>query len=109
MKFTPFSGKIDERKNIAVIAFETFVFGTVGLLLGTLIDKQFAKLRKKLPTFKVSLIVAQILTLGLVIWGLYKSIPGEFVEHFQITLPGMAFPAMYFGVQSSLFTAAQEF
>lgn len=109
MKFTPFSGTIDERKSIPVIAFETLVFGIIGLLLGTLIDKQFAKLRKRLPSFKISLIVAHILTLGIVVWGLYKAIPGEFVEHFQITLPGMAFPAMYFGVQSSLFEAAQKF
>ena len=109
MKFTPFSGNIDERKDITTIAFESFVFGALGLLLGTLIDRQFAKLRKKMPTFKISLIVSQILTLGLVIWGLYKAIPGQFVEHFQITLPGLSFPAMYFGVQSSLFTAAQEF
>lgn len=110
MKFKPFNSKVDDSKNLATMIFETLVFGLTGLVLGTFIDRQFDKLRndKDSLTKKLALIISQVFVLGLVIYTMYRAIPGEFVQHFQITLGGLAFPAMYFGVQSSLFSAAQS-
>jgi uncharacterized BrkB/YihY/UPF0761 family membrane protein len=87
---------------------ESIVFATSGLALGVVIDKQFDKLRKRFPKSRIPLILAQLFTLATIIAVLYRVIPGDVVRHFQATLPGMAFPAMFFGVQSSLFTAAQS-
>ncbi len=106
---TAFQSSVDTRKTFSTMMLETFVFAAAGLALGVLIDKQFDKLRKQFPDAKLWLIGGQILLLALVVVSAFKFLPrGDLVEHFQVTLPGMAFPAMYFGVQSSLFTAAQS-
>lgn len=102
-----FKSTIDSRKDTATFITESILFASAGLMLGVLVDKQFDKLRQKFPKQKLLTILAQILFLVSFIALLYRVTPGG-TSHFQITLPGMAFPAMFFGVQSSLFTAAQS-
>jgi UDP-N-acetylmuramyl pentapeptide phosphotransferase/UDP-N-acetylglucosamine-1-phosphate transferase len=102
----PFDGIVDDPKSVPVIVTETLIFGISGLILGVVIDKQFKKLSKKYNKFVVAFF--QFLVLSLVIAFSYIYIKGEFSRHFQQTLGGMIFPAMYFGVQSNLFETAQS-
>lgn len=104
---TVFDGVVDDPKHIPTFVTESFIFAVSGLLLGVFVDKQFKKLKEKFPKYRVIIAVLQILLLVTIIAAFYKYAKHEFALHFQQTLPGMAFPAMYFGVQSNLFETAQ--
>lgn len=105
---TIFDGVVDDPKHIPTFVTESFVFAASGLLLGVLVDKQFKKFKERFPKFRAVIAALQILFLVTVIAVFYKYAKHEFAIHFQKTLPGMAFPAMYFGVQSNLFETAQS-
>lgn len=104
---TVFDGVVDDPKHIPTFVTESFIFAVSGLLLGVLVDKQFKRLKEKFPKYRVIIAAIQILLLVTIIAIFYKFAKHEFALHFQQTLPGMAFPAMYFGVQSNLFETAQ--
>lgn len=105
---TIFDKVVDDSKNIPVFLTESVIFGISGLLLGVLVDKQFKKLSKKYPHLKLVIALAQFLVLAVFIAIMYMFLRNEFALHFQQTLAGMTFPAMYFGVQSNLFDTAQS-
>jgi hypothetical protein len=99
---------VDDSKNLPVFITESVIFGVSGLLLGVLVDKQFKSLSKKYPHLKLVIAFVQFLVLALFIAIMYMFLKHEFALHFQKTLAGMSFPAMYFGVQSNLFDTAQS-
>lgn len=99
---------VDDANNIPVFITESILFGVSGLLLGVTVDKQFKALVKKFPKLKLLIALAQFLVLALLIAFMYIYAPKRFALHFQQTLAGMTFPAMYFGVQSNLFDTAQS-
>lgn len=105
---TIFDKVVDDSKNIPVFLTESMIFGISGLLLGVLVDKQFKKLSKKYPSLKLVIALVQFLVLAVFIALMYMFVRNEFALHFQQTLAGMTFPAMYFGVQSNLFDTAQS-
>jgi hypothetical protein len=104
----PFDGIVDDPNSVPVIVTESLVFGISGLLAGVFIDKQFKKLSKKFPNLKLLTALVQFIVLSIVVAFTYIYIRGEYALHFQQTLAGMIFPAMYFGVQSNLFDTAQS-
>lgn len=104
---TIFDGKIDDPRHVPTFVAEATIFGVAGLLLGVIVDKQFKSLTKKYPKAKYLIGLAQFVTLALIISIMYIFVKHEFASHFQVTLTGMTFPAMYFGVQSNLFELAQ--
>lgn len=83
-------------------------FGISGLALGVLIDKHFANLTKKYPEKKFLFAFLQFVVLALIIAITYMYLQKEFATHFQVTLTGMVFPAMFFGVQGNLFDVARS-
>jgi hypothetical protein len=103
-----FDGKVDDPEHIPTFVAESFIFATSGLLLGVVVDKQFKKLKEKFPKYSLFIAIVQILLLVTIIATFFKYARQDFALHFQQTLPGMAFPAMYFGVQSNLFETAQS-
>ncbi len=103
---TIFDGKIDDTRHIFSFITESVIFSVSGLLLGAFIDKNFRKLGEKYPKYKTLIASVQLLLLIVLIAIMYIFVRHEFVLHFQRTLPGMAFPAMYFGVQSNIFETA---
>jgi ABC-type lipoprotein release transport system permease subunit len=105
---TIFDKVVDDSKNIPVFLTESVIFGISGLLLGVLVDKQFKKLTKKYTHLKLVIALAQFIVLAVFIAIMYRFVRNEFALHFQQTLAGMTFPAMYFGVQSNLFDTAQS-
>jgi uncharacterized BrkB/YihY/UPF0761 family membrane protein len=105
---TLFDKIVDDSKNVPVFLTESVIFGVSGLLLGVLVDKQFKKLTKKYPHLKLLIALSQFIVLALFIAIMYRFLRKEFALHFQQTLAGMTFPAMYFGVQSNLFDTAQS-
>lgn len=105
---TIFDKVVDDSKNIPVFITESVIFGASGLLLGVIVDKQFKALSKKYPQLKVMIALAQFLVLAIFIALMFMFLRNEFALHFQQTLAGMTFPAMYFGVQSNLFDTAQS-
>jgi hypothetical protein len=105
---TIFDKVVDDSKNLPVFITESVIFGVSGLLLGVLVDKQFKALSKKYPHLKLVIALAQFLVLAVFIAIMYIFLKHEFALHFQQTLAGMTFPAMYFGVQSNLFDTAQS-
>lgn len=88
---------------------QSVVFALSGLFIGVIVDKIFAKARSKYKDdkMKVFLIILQVIVLALTITSIYI-ISENTALHFQETIAGMAFPAMFFGVQSDLFTSAQS-
>lgn len=105
---TIFDKVVDDSKNIPIFLTESVIFGVSGLLLGVLVDKQFKALSKKYPHLKLIIALAQFLVLATFIAIMFVFLRNEFALHFQQTLAGMTFPAMYFGVQSNLFDTAQS-
>jgi hypothetical protein len=108
MGFSLFDRKIDDPENISVFMIESTIFGISGLLLGAYIDVQFKKLTQKYPEKRNLIAFAQLLLLVVIIATMFKLARDVFALHFQKTLPGMAFPAMYFGVQSNLFETSEK-
>ena len=108
MTFSAFDGKVDEPKNMFTFLFESLVFGLSGLLLGSFIDVQFKKLTQKFPKHRNVIAFVQLILLILIVGIMYLLAKNTFALHFQQTLPGMAFPAMYFGVQSNLFETSEK-
>ena len=104
----PFDGVVDDPKDITVIITEGFAFGAAGIILGVLVDKQFTKLAKQYPKYKVPIAALQLVVLYAMISLVYVFLDTEFPLHFQTTLGGLAFPALFFGVQSNIFNVAQE-
>jgi len=107
MTFHPFDGIVDDPRSITTLTFETLVIGSVGIILGTIVDKQFTALSKNNPKYATLITFLQILFSGFLVAVLYMYSPPEFTAHFQRTLPGMAFPAMFYGVQSNIFNSWQ--
>lgn len=103
-----FDGIVDDPKHIPTFVAESFIFASSGLLLGVVVDKQFKRIKDKFPKYKLLVALVQIIVLVSIIALFFKYAKHEFALHFQQTLPGMAFPAMYFGVQSNLFETAQS-
>ena len=108
MTFKVFDRKIDDPENLSVFMIESTVFGISGLLLGAYIDVQFKKLTQKYPEKRNFIALAQFLLLVVIVAIMFKLAKDVFALHFQRTLPGMAFPAMYFGVQSNLFETSEK-
>ena len=91
------------------MAAQSVVFALAGLFMGVIIDKLFAKTRAKYNTqnMKIFLVLLQVMVLALTITSIYI-ISANTALHFQETIAGMGFPAMFFGVQSDLFTTVQS-
>ena len=100
--FHPFNGSVNDPKSMATLTFETMVFGTVAIILGSLINKAFDRIRGTRKHSKI-LSMAQILVSAIMIAVMYVYLPFEFVGHFQKTLPGMVFPGLFYGVQSNIY------
>jgi hypothetical protein len=56
---------------------------------------------------RISIVIIQLLTSALYIFALFKMIPNV-TNKFQITLPGMYFPGIFFSLQYNLFIEIQE-
>lgn len=108
MTLRVFDGRVDDSRHIPTFVFESIIFGVSGLLLGVVVDSQFKKITKKFPHLKLLIALVQFFVLALLIGLMYVYARHEFASHFQRTLAGMTFPAMYFGVQSNLFETAQS-
>lgn len=104
--FHPFNGIVNNPKNVPTFTFESLVIGGVAIVLGAAINAIFNKIRGDRKPSK-TLAMLQFLIATLVVAISYVYSPFEFSEHFQTSLPGMAFPALYYGVQSNLYTAWQ--
>lgn len=109
MDFHPFDGLVDDPKNMSTLVFESLVFGLVAIILGTIIDKLFNKINEKTDKklYKYLISILQIIISAVVIGLIYLYGPTEFAHHFQATIPGMTFPALYYGVQSNIYKVWQ--
>ena len=107
--FRPFDGKVDDPRNVPTFVIESLTFGLAGLLLGSLIDRASIALAKKYPKHKVAITVLKIVVSSGILAIAYDIFPKEFTGHFQRTLPGLAFPAFYYGVQSNIFVTWQQY
>lgn len=105
---TIFDGKIDDTRHIPSFLTESFIFAMSGLMLGAFIDKNFKRLSEKYPKHKNIIALIQLSLLIVIVAAMYMFLRSEFALHFQRTLPGMAFPAMYFGVQANIFETAEN-
>lgn len=109
MDFHPFDGIVDDPKSMSTLVFESSVIGLVAIILGTLIDKLFKIISEKAGKFKIFVSIAQIIFSTIVTVFIYLYGPKEFARHFQRTLPGMLFPALFYGVQSNIYAPWQQF
>ena len=103
-----FDGKVQDPKTMPAFIAESMVFGVFGLAIGVFVDVQFKKLSDRYPAYKYLIALVQLFVLVLLVAVMYKFYKNDFVLHFQQTMPGMAFPAMYFGVQSNIFDIAHK-
>ena len=105
----PFTKSADEDPaDVLTITLESTVFGLAGLALGTIIDKIFIGIAKKHKRHSLVLSVLQIVLSGLVLGLMYVYLSSFFTDHFQRTLSGLAFPALFYGVQSNIYTTWQD-
>jgi uncharacterized protein YacL len=107
----PFTKSVDiDPKDVLTITVESFVFGLVGIILGSFIDNMFKRLAKKFKRHNLKLILSllQILLSGFIVALMYVYMSPFFTDHFQRTLSGLAFPAAFYGVQSNIYTYWQN-
>ena len=105
----PFTTPADiDPAGVLTITLESIIFGIAGIFIGTLIDKLFIRLSKKNRHHRLLFSVLQIALSGLVLALMYVFISPFFTDHFQRTLSGLAFPALFYGVQSNLYSTWQD-
>ena len=106
----PFSSTPDiDPKSVLTITLESFVFGLLGIIMGSFIDKRFkAFSNKQNKSIRLLISVLQIVLSGLIIGIMYVYISPFFTDHFQRSLSGLAFPATFYSVQSNIYTPWQE-
>jgi ABC-type Fe3+ transport system permease subunit len=105
----PFTKSADEDPlNVLTITLESIVFGVAGIALGTIIDKICIRLAKKHKQHLLLISVLQITLSGLVLGVMYVYLSSFFTDHFQRTLSGLAFPALFYGVQSNIYLTWQD-
>ena len=97
-----------EASNVFKMTIESLLFGISGIASGTLIDKQFIKLSKKYEKHKLLIATLQIAVSGLFLAMLYFYVSPFHVKHFQATISGIAFPALFYGVQSNIYSTWQS-
>lgn len=101
----PFTAPVTmEPNNILSITAETIVFGISGVFLGTIINKLFLELSKKYKNFKILISILQIAFSGAIIGIMFFYMSSFFTDHFQRTLSGLAFPALFYGVQHNIYS-----
>jgi len=109
MENIPFTTNVNtspkDPKSVYVITVETVIFGISGLLLGTLVNKLFTMLSKKYNNNRIIISILQIAFSGALLGVLYVYGSSYFTNHFQRTLSGIAFPALFFSIQSNIFLA----
>jgi len=105
--FTPFVTKVHDTRSIPTFVAESLVFGVTGLVLGVAIDRICIDLNTKYPNYKLPISIFQIVISAIVIALGYLYLPNQYTSHFQRTLPGLAFPALFYGVQSNIFDTWQ--
>ncbi len=98
----------EDPEHLPTFILISMIFALSGLLVGVAIDKWFKKLSDKYPKQKFAIAFVQLLILVTIVAIIFKYLQRDFALHFQKTLPGMAFPAMYFGVQSNIFEIAHQ-
>jgi hypothetical protein len=106
----PFTATTDEDpKSLWAITIESLVFGLVGIIMGTIINNEFIKLSNdQSKGVRYLLCILQILFSGFIIAVMYMYVSSYFTDHFQRTLSGLAFPSLFYGVQSNIYTVWQE-
>lgn len=106
----PFTTPVDEDpKSMWAITIESLVFGLVGIIIGTIINNEFIKLSKdQSKAIRYVLCILQILLSGFIIAFMYIHVSSYFTDHFQRTLSGLAFPALFYSVQSNIYAVWQE-
>jgi len=97
-------------KDVLTITVESFVFGLAGIILGSFIDNFFKGIAKKYRRHDLKLIISllQIILSGFILGLIYVYMSPFFTDHFQRTLSGLAFPALFYGVQSNIYTYWQK-
>jgi len=109
MKNIPFTSNISrDPQSIFVITIETIIFGVSGIILGIIVDKLFIMLSKKYKNYKIPISILQIVVSGLVLGIMYIYVFSYFTNHFQRTLSEIVFPALFYGVQSNIFSTWRE-
>lgn len=95
-------------QDVITITVETIIFGLAGIIMGTIIDKLFISLSKKYKNNRVLFSVLQIALSGFLIGLMYIYGSSFLTDHFQRTLSGLAFPALFYGVQSNVYSTWQD-
>ena len=94
--------------SVLAITLESTVFGILGIILGTIIDKLFKKLSDEKKELKLLISILQIAFSGAVLGLIFVYLSPFFTDHFQRSLSGLAFPALFYGVQSNIYSQWQE-
>ena len=90
-------------KLIFKLTLQTVAFGICGLILGKIVNKFCTNLYKQHLKYKFEISLLQIAILGLIMSLVYVFLSQTIAKDFQLTLPGLAFPAFYFGTQQNIF------
>lgn len=109
MDFHPFNGLVNDPKSLSTLVFESMVIALLAIALGAGIDKLFKVVNAKVNKYKMLFSILQILLSTILTAFIYLYGPAELALHFQQTLPGMLFPALFYGVQSNIYGAWQQF
>jgi hypothetical protein len=105
----PFTESVDAEPNkFLTVVVESFIFGISGLIMGSIINKYFILFSKtflkKNKILQMLTSLVQIAFSGFFLAVLYFYVSSYFVSHFQRTISGLAFPAIFYGVQSNIFS-----
>jgi len=91
--------------NVSLFIVKIFIFCIIAIPIA-IFDIKFQRYRVKNKLNKkqrFAIIVLQIIISALYLYGLYKII-SQITDNIQITLPGIFFPGIFFGLQYNLFT-----
>lgn len=123
MLFASTSTTSEDYRSFKIFFPEFLAHAAVGLLLGAFVDRVFAvftRLSKEnlskenddssslvFRGLALALGIAQLLTSVLVLFALVHALPPHVYKRWQSTVPGLAFPSLFFGIQTQLFENAR--
>lgn len=97
---------------VKTFIIEGLVFSFTGIITGSILDGLFTRLSKKQTKkhYKLAIAVAQIIASILLMFAMWKMTNNtKFAEHWQSTIPGLTFPAFYFGIQTNIYGTIQSY
>lgn len=107
---------VNDPEKFDIFAVELIAFCIAGIIFGALVDFPFVKLTNYVKTkyendavtlkvIRFGILLLHFISIIIVLYAMMKlTIQSSLYRHWQNTIPGLGFPAFFFGIQTNIFS-----